>query len=327
MEWLGNEKLLYAIYNESAKPSDVVKAREYVNKKSNFEITNDRNAYMQIKELFNHININIEDFNNFKKIENEIVHFRHINAILDDKDIDELKKRINDVLPSIDRKAKEKELEDQFKADKIDREKFVEEFKKLSTLIEVDTFTEKGKEIEIKNINNHYYLPVIISKDTKVDFINHIINVDSEREFLIALEDYIKKNKPGIDYWFFSKVDEELDKIYIPYYNKKYNKTSRFYPDFIFWLKKDDIYYIIFVDPKGTEYTDYEYKVDGFSRIFEEQGKTKEFNYNGLKINVLLYLYTEDRNKLSEGYKKYWYDDIEQIFNIFENVDKQNAGT
>ncbi|MEM3241171.1 MAG: hypothetical protein QXV13_01830, partial [Candidatus Micrarchaeaceae archaeon] len=63
-------------------------------------------------------------------------------------------------------------------------------------------------------------------------------------------------------------------------------------------------------------------EVDGFSRIFEEDSKPKEFNYHGLKVQVMLYLYTDDKNKLPERYKAYWYDNVEKIFNVFENFHK-----
>ncbi|MEM4972058.1 MAG: hypothetical protein QXE01_12500, partial [Sulfolobales archaeon] len=311
-----------AIYSENIKPSDIIKLKEYIKDKSKFEITNEGNAYQQVLELFNHININLEDLKGFKELEDEIVHFEHISVILDDKDVEELKKKINDLVSPIDRKAKENELKTQLKTGKIDLEKYTEEIKKLSALANVDTFKVKNKQIEIKNIANHYYLPVIISKDEKIDFINHIITFESEKKFLRDLEKYITKNNIDVDYWFFSKIDQSLDKIYIPYYNKKDNKPAKFFPDFIFWLKKGDMYYIIFVDPKSTSYTDYEYKVDGFSRIFEENGKPKEFNYHGLKVRVMLYLYTDDKNKLPEKYKKYWYDNIEKIFNVFESSHK-----
>ncbi|MEM3415377.1 MAG: hypothetical protein QW575_07365 [Thermoproteota archaeon] len=95
-------------------------------------------------------------------------------------------------------------------------------------MIEVDTFTEKNEEIEIKSIDKHYYLPLMISRDSKVNIINHIINVGSEREFLTDLEEYTKKNKPDIDYRFFSKIDENSDKIYILYYNKDIIKSLTF---------------------------------------------------------------------------------------------------
>ena len=193
---------------------------------------------------------------------------------------------------------------------------YTDEVQQLTTLIEVDAFSNKNEEIEIKNIDNHYYLPIIISKDAKIDFINHIISVKSEKQFLEGLENYVRNNKINVEYWFFSKIDEGTDKIYIPYYNKKYNKESKFFPDFIFWLKKGNRYYLVFIDPKGTEHTDYEYKVDGFKTIYEEAGKPRKFQYNGLIVEVFLYLYTEDRNKLSDEYRKYWFSETSDIFEV-----------
>ncbi|MEM4067934.1 MAG: DEAD/DEAH box helicase family protein [Candidatus Micrarchaeaceae archaeon] len=317
--WIGDDKLLYAIYSENIKPSDIIKLKKYVKNVDNFKITNDKNAYQQVIELFDHININLEDLKDFKELEDEIVHFEHISAILDDQDIEELKKKINGFVASIDRKAREKELKIQLKTGKIDLEQYTDEIKKLSTLTEASTFTARNEQIELRNIDNHYYLPVIISKDEKVDFINHIITFESEKKFLRDLEEYTKENNIDVDYWFFSKIDQSLDKIYIPYYDKKHNKIKKFFPDFIFWLKRGERFYIVFLDPKGTAHTNYEYKVDDFSRIFEENEKPKEFNYHELKVQVMLYLYTDDKNKLSEGYKKYWYDNPEKIFNVFKN--------
>ena len=44
------------------------------------------------------------------------------------------------------------------------------------------------------------------------------------------------------DWWLFSKLDESLDEVYIPYYNPKRNSISHFNPDFIFWLQRGDDY-------------------------------------------------------------------------------------
>jgi type III restriction enzyme len=85
-----------------------------------------------------------------------------------------------------------------------------------------------------------------------------------------------------------------------------------FKPDFIFWLKKPNEYFIVFVDPKGTIHTDYEFKVDGYKSIFEENSKRQHFD-NKLNIHVRLFLFTDDVNKLSSGYKKYWLDKVEKI--------------
>ena len=37
------------------------------------------------------------------------------------------------------------------------------------------------------------------------------------------------------------------------------------------------------------------------------------FSPHNYKIKVILSLYCDDKNKLSEGYKKYWFDNIEKL--------------
>jgi len=117
------------------------------------------------------------------------------------------------------------------------------------------------------------------------------------------------------DCWlFFSKIDETLDEVYIPYYNPKTNRIDKFKPDFIFWLKKENQYTILFVDPKGTEHTDAFRKIEGYSKIFEvENNKEKvsrDFSYNGFNIKVKLLLKPSrgDVARVLENYKKYWFD-------------------
>lgn len=135
-------------------------------------------------------------------------------------------------------------------------------------------------------------------------------------EFIKHLENYLKKedNKFNkFEKWCFSKLDESLDEIYIPYYNLQVNGISKFRPDFIFWLKKGNDYFIVFVDPKGIEHTAYENKVDGYKYIFEDNNGKKEFSKDNLKVKVYLFLFTEDVNRLPEGYKQYWFDNFENI--------------
>lgn len=85
-------------------------------------------------------------------------------------------------------------------------------------------------------------------------------------------------------------------------------------PDFIFGLKRANKYYIIFLDPKGAQYTDYEYRVDRYSEKFEENDRPNIFQYKGLQLGVLLCLYTDDKKKIPDKYRNYWYDNVDQIF-------------
>ena len=104
----------------------------------------------------------------------------------------------------------------------------------------------------------------------------------------------------------FSKIDETLDEVYIPYYNPALNKIAKFNPDFIFWLNKGSRYIILFVDPKGTAYTSYQHKVWGYKNIF----KNKVFRYGGYEISVLLQLYTNNIADVGEEYREYWFDNF-----------------
>ena len=117
----------------------------------------------------------------------------------------------------------------------------------------------------------------------------------------------------GFDWWMFSKLDQTLDKVLIPYYNPKENNIANFKPDFIFWMQKNQQYLILFVDPKGTEHADGYRKIDGYSKIFEigEQKESKKFSYNGLTINTKLLL--KPRRGIAEvleNYRKYWFDNF-----------------
>jgi hypothetical protein len=69
----------------------------------------------------------------------------------------------------------------------------------------------------------------------------------------------------------------------------------------------------VFVDPKSTVYTDYEHKVEGYKEVFEEGEGAKIISHGGLNVRVFLFLYTEDRDRIAEGYRKYWFDSIDKV--------------
>ena len=114
----------------------------------------------------------------------------------------------------------------------------------------------------------------------------------------------------------FSKIDQTLDEVFIPYYNPKENNVVNFKPDFIFWAQKGKKYLILFVDPKGTEYADGYRKIDGFSRIFEVeengQKKIRVFPYNnGISIITKLLLKVKRGSaEVLENYRQYWFDNF-----------------
>ncbi|MEW6408582.1 MAG: restriction endonuclease subunit R, partial [Nitrospirota bacterium] len=167
-------------------------------------------------------------------------------------------------------------------------------------------------------ITNHYYVPMILTDEEKIDYITHIIKTQSEVKFVSDLEDYLSGNGNKFnefDWWFFSKLDETLDEVYIPYYHPDSNRISKFNPDFIFWLKKGDNYSIVFIDPKGIKHTDYMHKVDGYKMIFEEDNsKPRKFEFKDLMGRVYTFLRADDINRLpQDGYRNYWFDNIDRV--------------
>ncbi len=214
-------------------------------------------------------------------------------------------------------------IDKEFDEGKISREEYKQKIKEIESNIvkEAESTYSTNERLKIKYIANHYYLPVALTESEQLDFIQHIIKHKSEVEFVNELETYLQQENnffKQFDWWFFSKLDETLDQVYIPYYNPKTNRIDKFKPDFIFWFKKGEEYTILFVDPKGTEHTDGYRKIDGYSRIFEtgEQKGSRDFSYNGFTINTKLLL--KSRRGIAEvldNYKRYWFDNFDDFAN------------
>lgn len=179
----------------------------------------------------------------------------------------------------------------------------------------LETFEYNNFSITIQKLSSHYYYPLIIAENDKVDYMQHIINVDSEIKFMQELETNIKKLNADFDDWYFCKLSQHRDKaIYIP--REKNWKQAPFIPDFIFWTKKWNDYNIHFIDPKGTEHTDAYRKIDWYKKLYEIDDKIKQFTKNNLNITVRLALYQSWWQSIPKSYQSYWYNSIEDIFSI-----------
>ena len=308
-EFLSDDRILLMLYN--TEPEKIKILKESLTSPDNYKYGEKsfKNIDLLIQRIFDYFSVVPEEFEELKELKEEIRHFKNIKVYL--KDISEIHKKIERVknYPS-----QVKELQEQY--GKISPQEYTERAKNLSG----EKYFESGhKKIKIKYIANHYYIPLILSLDEKVDYIKHIIKTQSEARFINDLEDHLTRadNKfKEFDWWLFSKLDESLDEVYIPYYNPNANKFSHFYPDFIFWLKKGNNYFIVFIDPKGTEHTSAYRKIDGYAQLFEENGKEKVFNYNGFKVRIKLLLRPEDVSKAPAEYRQYWFDNIEKMVKV-----------
>ncbi len=104
------------------------------------------------------------------------------------------------------------------------------------------------------------------------------------------------------DFWAFSKIDEHLDNLFIPYIGE--NATERrFFPDFIFWLQKGGTQIICFIDPKGTEHTSGLRKADVY-KLFKDKVFSSKNDPN-FKIKVVLKFYG-NKDRVPDNYRHYW---------------------
>ncbi len=164
--------------------------------------------------------------------------------------------------------------------------------------------TFKVDDAELLKLKEHYYTPLIKAKDC--DWLKHVVKVKSEIDFLQELQDQetTKTLQANYDFWAFSKIDEHLDNLFIPYINNVAER--RFFPDFIFWLQKGDTQIICFIDPKGITYADYEHKADAY-KLFKDKifNPKNDPHFKIKKIKVVLKFYG-DKDRVGDNYRDYW---------------------
>ncbi|MCX8016179.1 MAG: DEAD/DEAH box helicase family protein [Patescibacteria group bacterium] len=310
-EYIG-DKVAVAKYDCEVKV--LKKAKESFSEKEKYYDFIETNSLFEpeltLGRIFDYMGVKSREFDRFEKVEKGkfIVHFEKVR-FRDGEKYQKILEAIGKAKNYSQKAAKEKEIDAEFERTN-DKEKYKEAIKQLELNFQPEVEYDK---LKIKYLANHYYLPVIVSESEKIDYINHIINVESEVKFIKQLEEYLAKPNnvfTQFDWWMFSKLDQTLDEVFIPYFNPKENRFANFKPDFIFWAKKDDRYLILFVDPKAPTYTDANYKIDGYRKIFEENGQAKIFPGNRL-VKLLMW---GPRNT-GEEYKDYWVNNFDDFAN------------
>lgn len=221
----------------------------------------------------------------FNALDDEkIVHFKRIKVKADKKE--ELMKTIQKVkeYAPLDKERK-KIAQGEIDLDDIEKHK--------------QNKTFKVGDAELLKLKEHYYTPLIKAKNC--DWLKHVVKVKSESDFLEELLKITETLQENYDFWAFSKIDEYLDNLFIPYID---NATERhFFPDFIFWLQKSGTQIICFIDPKGSKRTDYEHKADAY-QLFKDKIFNPKDDPN-LKIKVVLKFYG-DKDDVGERYRDDW---------------------
>ncbi|MBH0258795.1 DEAD/DEAH box helicase family protein [Helicobacter pylori] len=176
----------------------------------------------------------------------------------------------------------------------------VKEYAPLDTDKHKQDKTFKVGDAELLKLKEHYYTPLIKAKNC--DWLKHVVKVKSESDFLEELLKITETLQDNYDFWAFSKIDEHLDNLFIPYIDNAAER--RFFPDFIFWLQKGDTQIICFIDPKGTEHTSSLRKADPYKNLFKDKVFNSKNDPN-LKIKVVLKFYG-NKDKVPDDYRHYW---------------------
>ncbi|WQZ83114.1 DEAD/DEAH box helicase family protein [Helicobacter pylori] len=223
----------------------------------------------------------------FNALDNEkIVHFKRIKVKADKKEkLIQTIQEVKEYAP-LDKETLRKKIA-QGEIDPYDTEKHKQ------------NRTFKVGEAELLKLKEHYYTPLIKAKNC--DWLKHVVKVKSESDFLEELLKITETLQENYDFWAFSKIDEHLDNLFIPYIDNAAER--RFFPDFIFWLQKGNTQIICFIDPKGSKYTDYEHKADAYQLFKDKVFSSK--NDPNLKIKVVLKFYG-DKDGVGERYRDDW---------------------
>lgn len=239
----------------------------------------------------------------FAEIQDEICHFKKFSSTLDFSIVEEMNAKIKEVLLA----KSEEELQAEFNDGKINLSEYTEAIKQNAKTQKIESYELNAE------LKTHYYNPLILDErqDGKIVY---AIKEKSEIVFLKELQVYIRDKDNALkDYeWCFSKIVENVDSIYIPYFDSQNQTYRKFYPDFIFWLrhKQSKEYKIIFIDPKGlTHEANPKDKVQGFRNIFGENGS------KGLENQVFLYYFNPQNNtSVSQELQNYTKSTIKEIF-------------
>ncbi|MBI2013582.1 MAG: DEAD/DEAH box helicase family protein [Candidatus Colwellbacteria bacterium] len=290
-----------------------VKLRTFnkISNKDNFK-TGERRRKKSIESILfisdNYFNENVRKLSGVKILDGEILHYKEVKTNIDKTEVERLEK---DILKIIKPRLTEKEIDKMFDEGKIDRNKYKELIKDVADSKNLDILRNY---LDFEILEEHYYTPILFKQDT--ERFQHIIKKQSEIDFLHALKEYLTQDNnllKNFDWWYFSKIDETIDRVGIPYFNSERSQYDNFYPDFIFWLKKGNKYYLKFIDPHGVEYTTNSAdKIDGFIDFMDDLDKIG--NKKLEKVDLYYFNEQQPSREIKEEYRRYWTNDFTKIF-------------
>lgn len=289
-----------------------IRANEGFEVRGNKEVLRSNNAFVMIDRFFH---AKRKEFSKFVNLDGEICHFERFTSTLDEMVINEINKKIKELVSNSTSTKSEAQLMQEVKQGKISIEQYTKAIKSnasKSTQCEV-----YGYKLD-SSLSKHYYNPLIIDEkgaSSEKGSIVYAIRHSSEVEFLRDLQGYILREDNALKdcEWCFCRLVENVDEIYIPYFDENAQEMRKFYPDFIFWIKRGSEFDIVFIDPKGVSLApqNAENKAQGFREIFENVALT----YQEQNVRVKLVYYNKN-GTTNANLKEYVCNDMQGIFKL-----------
>lgn len=305
---ISSDNVLMFLHN--ARPTQIQWIRESITEKNKFFSPNGNkigNINALMAKLKRHYDLNDYDVKSVKPMENEISHYEAIRS--QDHDLREsVAKKVHDILKQPKVNIGQAELFRKVAQGLMTEGDFMKALTAIQDNKNESELEANGVKIWMPYMEQHYYVPLLVSETDKLQ---HIVSVSSEKDFLLEVQKSSDLLSAKYDWWAFSKIDEHLDDVFIPYYDPETNGWQKFKPDFIFWLVKGNSYVIYFVDPKGFTQSGYQHKVDGFDGLFISKDTPKVFEYAGYKVTVKLALYTKNADLIGKRYRPIWKDNVD----------------
>lgn len=318
LDWIDDDRILLAEFSSLDIPK-LKKMKRALNK-ANFEHEEMEDPRYSLRTFVSDVTTQLEKYNGLEEVGEKIIHFKKISLRPDtEEEFKEITQAIRDVKEAQDPERLKLEYQNLFEEGEINFEEYT---KKIENLREENpqhkTLSQYGLKIK-KELSNHYYLPYFISEKEKQSIITHIIDEESEVNFIKELTEFVQSKDESIldkvDWWYFSKLDETLDQVYIPF-SEDHNMRKKFKPDFIFWFKLNNTLHIVFVEPTSYKFSRFLNRIDAYRNFFEKNDtrEIKTFNNGDMDVKVHLALYNPEGEPPGKEYISYWYKSIESIF-------------
>lgn len=165
------------------------------------------NALSVLERFFHTKN---KELDKFEEIKDEICHYEKFSSTLDFSIVEEINAKIRKVVET------KIETRENLESNNIPKE-YIEKFLHLQQ-------NEKRAEVYgyvlDSSLQEHYYSPLVIDKKNDSRII-YAIREPSEIEFLQDLQKYLQENNNALKQyeWCFSRIIENVDSIYIPYFD------------------------------------------------------------------------------------------------------------